>query len=480
MLRGRSKPPFSSLRRNLMYVPGMPGAHLQSTETDVLLINQPIGLTAENDEKALQLKDELASWLITDNPVPLEFEDEPGRIYYAVVVNTIEDFERFAISRRGTIQFLCPDPFGYGQELNANFPSDSVALTNHGTAEADPIFEFEVLQPITFAMIQNGSTDDEHVTGDVQYQMIGRPSDDEVEVVDAKVSVLYENGSTIDEWNNASIDMVDINVDSVDGVMGTDGAGIRPDDYGTPRERQRGPAVFKELPEGIQDFEIESTFDIISRRESENWRMVIYLHDENMNSIGHIGLKDNSRLYKRRVPLGRVGPHIGDDPDGISILGDASWHNDNARDTTLFYLRMKREGQQFSFYVGEWQNQKHINVWDGVHRDVNNEWQGKLKYITLFIGSYQDRGTPSRLRMNSVEVFELKSIVEDQTPYIAYPGDVITFDHKDDELLINGENRTDIKDFGGRFFKLKKGTNELHVLPEGAFDVSARYRERFR
>src|SRR5690606_38626397 len=140
-LRGRQKAPFAPLTRNIITVPGMPGGHLQSTDVEPLVINQPIGFRVKDDEHALQLKDELATWLITDEPVPLQFDDEPGRFYYAVVQNTGDDFEKFAELRQGTIQFLCLDPYAHGDEVIVEFPSDVVTVTNEGTTEADPVFE---------------------------------------------------------------------------------------------------------------------------------------------------------------------------------------------------------------------------------------------------------------------------------------------------------------------------------------------------
>src|SRR5699024_9465346 len=107
-------------------------------------------------------------------------------------------------------------------------------------------------------------------------------------------SVLYENGSTVDEWTHTeNRDMIgdDSNIDRLDGILNSDGAGIRIFTNGSVGDRQRGGAIFKELDSSIQDFEIESTFDIISRRESENFRTMIYFLDENMNSIGQMGIK---------------------------------------------------------------------------------------------------------------------------------------------------------------------------------------------
>jgi len=435
-----------------------------------MIIHQPSGFKFKDDEDMLSKKDELAEWLFTESVVPLQFDDEPGRTYHAVVQNSIDDFSRFADLRQGTIQFLVPDGYGYGEEKTSEFQSDSIIVNNKGTAEADPIFELTAKKKATFAMISNGSE---------EYNLIGTPADDDVQEVDVRTTVLYENGSTLDQWqhtNNRGMIADDSNIDSLDGELGTDGAGIRIERNGTPRNGQRGGAIFRELDTAIQDFEIESTFDIISRRDVENFRTMIYFLDENMNNIGHIGIKDNSRNQKRRVPLAQLGMHN----RGVGILGDSSMRMDNAPDTTLFYLRVKREGKRFNFYIGFWRNNRHEIVWNETFNDVNNEFQGRLKYITLFIGTYQDRPTPNRNRINSVEVFELSQATVDQTPYILYPGDVVLFDHKNDDILVNGEPRNDLKNFGGSFFKLKKGENMLTVTPENVFDTKVTFRDKFR
>lgn len=104
LLEGRVKAPFSPLRRDIVRTPN--GYRLKKTVREPLQILQPIGYVVEGDEHALNIKDELAKWLITDNLAPLEFDDEPGRTYWVLVQNTIEDFERFAYLRRGTIKFI--------------------------------------------------------------------------------------------------------------------------------------------------------------------------------------------------------------------------------------------------------------------------------------------------------------------------------------------------------------------------------------
>src|SRR5690625_851513 len=397
------------------------------------------------DKKSLRKKiDEVSAILETTEKIPIVFQDESDRTYFGEYAGAEQSVEYHHVGiHRGTI-YILRDKYKYGPEKNLLFHADIVTVENNGTAEALPVFELEATQKTTFAMISN--QDDE-------YNLVGQPADDDVQVVDTRKSVLYENGSTIDTWSTASLDMLDNHfVKNIGGTMTSDGAGIRANGYGTG-DKLHGPAVYKEI-EPIQDFEIETTFDIISRREEENFRMGINFLDENMNMLGHIGIKDNSRNYKRRTPLARYGPYRGAGRSNGNLIGD-SRKNDQARETTLFYLRAKRTGNTFDFYIGEWQNHKHIRSWHEVYRDVNNDYNGRLKYITLYITKWDDRPNPSRLRINSVEVFELSQATVDQTPYILYPGDVVLFDHKNDDILVNGEPRNDLKNFGGSFFSLK-------------------------
>lgn len=118
LLEGRRKPPFAPRQHNLLT--GKYISRVQQTRTAPLTIQQPVGFVVKDNQDALVIRDVLASWLITDEPVALSFDDEPGRTYFALVDNTIEDFERFSVIRRGTIQFLCPDGHGYGLTKTIN------------------------------------------------------------------------------------------------------------------------------------------------------------------------------------------------------------------------------------------------------------------------------------------------------------------------------------------------------------------------
>ena len=446
-------------------VTGMDGAHAASSRTPVRYLD--VTITAKGkDENSLHKKLERLDELIPrGKDLSIVFADEKDRTYHGRL-DAVQGEFLSNILYQATLSFICSDPFKYGSEKTVEFSEDSAIIENKGTATAKPIIELTAKEKSTFAMV---------TLGDEQYNLLGEPADDDVQIVDSRTSVLYENGSTIGDWQVATSQMVDEQHIEIAGEMGADAGGIRANDYGTGNGIH-GPAVFKEI-DPIRDFEIEATFDINSTRVSDSWRMGINFLDENLNMLGHIGLKDNSVYYQRRTPLARFGEWRGSGRQNGNLLGDAN-KIDNSRNLTLFYLRVKRVGNTFDFYIAEWRGAKHERSWHEVYRDVNNEYAGKLKYITLYIGNYADRYLPSRLRINSVEVFELATVEQDQTPYIIYPGDVVTFDHVNDDVLLNGELSKD--NFFGDFFELEKGQNHLTITPEGVFNTKIMYRERYR
>ena len=466
VLRGRKRPAWAQRKLTLLTVPRKPGAYLQGVETSVREIEVPIGLVAESIGDLQKMKEDLAAWLVTDEPKELIFEDEPDRIYYAIVDETL-DLEEIVRIGQGTIRFICPDPYKYGFEKEASFPSDVVSLNYEGTAPGDPVFELEVTDPVTFAVIQNQ---------DEEYMMIGRPADVEQEVVDSRVLVLDERGDTLSSWMDSPT-QVDSPYSNVDGQMGTDGTGIVPLDYGTGT-RWHGPALIKEISP-IQDFEVEMRCRVELTNVNQTFRIEFYLFDEYFNVLGKMAVMDATVRYNDIVAEGRYGEYRGDRSNYLIYSQNYS------RKINHFHglVRMRRIGQRFEFYVARLtdgvETPTHFDQFEEVWNDIGNQYQGRLKYVQIHIGKYADSGSALVPRINSIKVYELKNVTQDQTPYIAYPGDVITFDHQNSDILLNGESRMDLKQFGATFFKLKPGRNQFVVMPDNSFNVKVRFKERF-
>ncbi|CDQ41513.1 distal tail protein Dit [Virgibacillus salexigens] len=450
---------------SLLEVPGMSGAHLER----INLPPRPLGIEANikamNRQELRNKIDELNGILSVSEPVSIIFPDEPNVVYYGIPEQAGEDDE-FPFMHQGQLTIICPDPYKYEKEKTMEFGSDAGIVTNEGTTEVEPIFELEVTKKVPFALIQN-----QHE----EYMLIGTPVDVTSEVVDARTLLLEERGQTLDTWDSSPISLDN---GYVDGTFGTDNDGITVPSYGpdTTDPDWHGPALIKEVPVA-QDFEVEAMVQGRTTETSQTFRIEFSLFDENMNQLGKLAIKDDSLGIHRKKGEGRIGPYVGANENYMISSQNYSYDQD------YFYgmLRLKRVGKEFTFYITRVNNSnKHVQTLS--RRFINNlgDYLGKLKYIQIHIGKFADTDRAYAPKIDHIKVFQLAQVTVDQTPYIANVGDRIIFDHVNEEILINGEDRKDLKDFGGLFFTLKKGENQLITHPANSFQTTVKYRPKKR
>ncbi|WP_176555750.1 distal tail protein Dit [Virgibacillus ndiopensis] len=464
LLSGRSKSPFAPINNNLLHVPGMPGAHIISSDTDVLYINQPIGFVVKDDDHAQQILDELKRWLITDEPVELQFDDDPGRIYYAKVQGSMNDFEKFVDQRKGTIQFLCADPYNYGQEIPYTFPTNGVLdIENIGTAEANSIITLEVLAPITFAMIQNQNN---------EYILIGKP----VDVVTGSTfrkyeRILYSDATSLNGWTDALSGEID---GTVAGTMETNGTRFQAANYGTGSS-WHGPAKKHSLPEVLTDFRLEAFIAMFNAGATQVGRLELYLLDVNGNQVAKVATKDTRAGRALGWGEARAG-NVDDNHYLINEPGDidGNWNNFNG------ILRIEREGTKWRVYFAM------VDTSTGIHhtrrasewRDAEGLYSLNVAQVVVHMGQF-GTNQPIAGGIYSLSVFKINQ-QPGAIPYIAEPEDILTIDTKKEEVLRNGEDITDQVDFGTDFFKLQPGPNQLVSLPSDQFNSSLRYRPPYK
>ncbi|WP_182200087.1 distal tail protein Dit [Paraliobacillus salinarum] len=459
--RGRSKPPFAARRRNLITVPGYPGGHLQSTEVDPLTISQPVGFRIKDDADALVKQDELAEWLLTDEPVPLEFDDEPGRIYYAVVQNTLEDFEKMSLLRSGTIQFICPDPYAYGQEKAHGLTGQGTVINVAGTAEAKPVFELEVLEPVTFAMISNGD----------EYNLVGRPASASDQTFVREELVMHDDCTSLAGWITA--DKVDNG--KITGAMKSVNGAFVVDSVGTPVSPAvwQGPSIKRDIGATLENFRMATKVSL-NNLVGQTGMIEIYLLDAFGEIVAKIGIEDVWRGLKKvqgKFQMGEIGNR-----EAYYREADyaPAWNNFDG------ILQIFRDNGKLRPYFALIDN-KGKHVWvssEYSYNDVNNNYHTPITQIQIAFRMWP--GTEmSEAEIKDIKFWRYKK-EPDKVPYIAQPGDIITFDHTSDSVYLNGQNFMKEHAIGGTFFKLKKGDNTLAMLPDGAFNGSLIYRTRYK
>lgn len=121
VLRGRERPAWASKDREIV------NHRLTKTTTDSREISVPVKIDHKGFSDLQKIKEDLAGWLVTKHPKPLEFTDDPNRFYLAVVNGTM-DLDEFLYWGEGLIEFVCPDPFKYSDEKQININLSTTSL----------------------------------------------------------------------------------------------------------------------------------------------------------------------------------------------------------------------------------------------------------------------------------------------------------------------------------------------------------------
>ncbi|MGM0864546.1 MAG: distal tail protein Dit [Bacillota bacterium] len=449
-------------RINTFEVPGMDGlmeSNEHSTREREITVKYKI---SDNTNEGFRRRTTLLNGLLGGSKKELAFTDEDVVYYASLSVNELP--EENSNSLIGTLKFLCSDPKKYGPENPIVFSGDSAVINTSGSAESQPVFELEVLAPITFAMIQNQFD---------EYMMIGRPTSVESTAKEEYTLLLSDAMNTLTGWASATT----VTDGYIRGEIETDGASFRPKNFGTAvaPEKWQGPGLVKSLPEEVQDFEM----DCIVQNDNIGWgtgMVEVYLLDTLDRQVARIHLSDSwpgSDRIDGRVQLGydeyQRFPYITSAPGNIK-----NWNN--------FYglMKLQRRGNRWWFYFAKivdgkrvYVQQKHyIPPVDGIFKD-------KIAKIQVVFRIWPNT-TATRMNIFNLKIWRINSLAEDEVPIIADVGDKITFDHINEETLINGEDAKRHKDFGASYFTLKKGENQMILYPSGTFNASGKYRDSYK
>ena len=465
---GREKAPFAALRRNIVQMPGVPGARLQSTDTDPFVINQPVGFIVNDDQDALSKKDELASWLRTKKEVTLELSDEPGRTYYAVVQNTLEDFSRFVDQRKGTIQFLCLDPHSYGASITEPV-TDGMLLLNEGTAPAYPEFTFDVTEDLTQFSLTNESI--QNSRGESPSMMVGFPQAIDQQKFVREELIFQDGMSDTSSWTTAT----EVDNGYITGEMGVDSEGFYPSKVGEevlPNNWQ-GPSLMKGIGQSLQDFRIDILLHLENIGNDTTGIFDFYARDANGNVVGKIGLGDAWAGKQENFGFVQLGDYSNGFKRNANPDYPYGWNNFDGM------LRMEREQGKWMFYFA-------IIRSDGTH-----DWRRWIPYPDNegnYTAPITDIQVYTRLwpltdkagmHIKGIKIYKLNQPNQTtEIPIIARAGDKLTVNMKNAQVRRNGELLTSLSPFSTAF-PLNPGYNTLRIATNGSMSGSMTYRNTY-
>ncbi|PFF63332.1 distal tail protein Dit [Bacillus thuringiensis] len=470
--RGWKRPAWAPLRRNLLNAPSYQGARLLSTDTDMRVLSVPVGIIAPNGIGLERLKEEIASWLITEQPAELIFDIENERTYLAVVDEEF-NIDEFVDIGKGVLKFICPMPYKLGPTRTVEFQADERELVaniqNKGSVESNPIIEIEVTKPSTFLDVWNGDN----------YFRIGWPLRVDQVPVERNQRVMWDEMSTTVGWTNVpnAEDMVGGGAFKVDA-----GSRLVPVYLGeTNIKGWHGCIAKKNIPQGpLQDFIMQAYVGVRSSHPDQMGRVEIGLLDENSDYVARISMNDVHWQAEQNTGFAKLGNKKKPVSERVLINepGDhpTTWNQYRGR------LWLARTGNRWEAYISKflWNTEKDDSERFVVWEDENNVNMDKVAQVQISISQFSDNMFCTDMSIDDLKIWKVNMNTQDNPPYIFDVGDKVVIDTERSLVSINGKKAINLKDIFSDYPVVSKGSNKLEIMPSDVGIAKVTYRERYR
>ncbi|EGQ3439697.1 phage tail protein [Staphylococcus pseudintermedius] len=468
---------FYGIDRDVQYneVLGRPGGVLSHIKESVRTIEVNLLIDAYGTGRTLEdIVDEVVSWLTTNEPVPLIFDREPDKIYYAMTTGGL-DPSYFVTFAKVKANFVCLDPYKYAVNGNQNTAiSDSVSVVNSGTTDTPIIVEARALQNSNYYMISKGDED---------YFMIG---DDDLDkpLKDYSPLILEDESQTLSGWNKQStIDFTDnqtggkvggsfsqseskqsfyLNTDSVSGT-GWNGAMYK-----------------RSFSKQAQDFTTTVKFGV-NQKNKGAVRFAQYIYDSDNRVIASIGYTNPNAKQAIGTIIVTLFDQSGNQQTVYKYKNNPSLYK---LDSFVVYIRLTRKDNVFT--VKSWKYKEFPYplrkvAFDEHERqfvDGGNFYKRPVVSLSLY-SAKNGNNNVMPLYIFGTYTRELLPRPTNARDMIIKKGDLITIDMATKNVLVNEESFLSEKTFGSNYFNVDKGHTELVINPPGIFDTTVKWQDRF-
>ncbi len=475
VLLGFSRPAWAPIERDILKVPAKAGGYLLQTNTDVRTIKVPVILKS-SAATMQKTKEDLANWLVTDNPCELIFDDEPDRTYMAVI-NGEDSLEELIFRGKGELIFICPNPYKLGAVQTKQFQNNvdgnlQADINNPGSVESNPVIDITVGAQSPFLDVWNGD----------DYFRLGYPTAVKTKVVKQDERLIWDEMTNLTIWEAIT---GKIGIYKSSGAMKVwQGYAFTPNSYGTgANDEWHGPFMKRTIPNTsgvIQDFKL----DVQMNFQSEHWnrmgKTVVMLLDANDNVIVELAMADEYMSHEMTTAQAIIDP-------GSSrkwIADEMGMHSDTFNDFRG-HVSVARRGKEWSFYFAKYRKNTEIDdasfvrTWRD-NSDSNPMTARPVAKIAVGCIAYGTNPPVDVAFIEDVKFWKINTLNVDETPYIFDVGDKIRIDTERSLVTINGKNVIGLKDIFSRFPSVKRGANAIIVRPYNVGSAQMTYREMYK
>jgi predicted phage tail component-like protein len=471
-LNGTTIPPFVRVHqvrrpihppiiRATVKVPGRNGIILSATSFDESRIYLEFGISFISKEELESKISQLVAWLYHEEPVPLVLSGSEK--YYQVQVEGETHWETLRRIGKGTITFLCIDPFRYGKEhiIPLHSSTDPILITNPGV---------ETYPQINLTFHQ--STPEFTILSGKNFLYFGQSAPvDTVTPTPKRTRILYDDGTSATGWTTG----VGVDGGTIQGSLESPGSHLRQAgaDFGTGTT-WHGAAGIKMLNKELQDFTLEAHIAFKSADVRQIARLEIYLLDLYHHRIGKIAMVDTTAQANSPVLEARAG----------SLSTGFYFTNTDVKKGfyTNFYGKwtLQRVGTSWTFEVAKKDTKgKYIDSRSWKYQDRNHQYHTPIAGIQLHFGAYATYPPYPTFYLDDLTIWE-ENVIDPatQVPNIFEAGDQLRVDNETGETLKNGSPFFEALNPAGSYIYLQKGINQISISPAIATG-EIRFRERW-
>ncbi len=468
---------FYGIDRDVQYneVLGRPGGVLSHIKESVRTIEVNLLIDAYDTGRTLEdIVDEVVSWLTTNEPVPLIFDREPDKIYYAMTTGGL-DPSYFVTFAKVKANFVCLDPYKYAVDGNQNTAiSDAVSVVNSGTADTPVIVEARALQNSNYYMISKGDED---------YFMIG---DDDLDkpLKDYSPLILEDESQTLSGWNKQStIDFTDNRTGGKVGgsfIVSDSKQSFYLNNDSVSGNGWNGAMYKRSFSKQAQDFTTTVKFGI-NQKNKGAVRFAQYIYDSDNRVIASIGYTNPNAKQAIGTIIVTLFDQSGNQQTVYKYKNNPSLYK---LDSFVVYIRLTRKDDVFT--VKSWKykefpyplRKKAFDEHERQFVDGGNFYQRPVVALSLY-SAKNGSNNVMPLYIFGTYTRELLPRPTNARDMIIKKGDLITIDMATKNVLVNEESFLSEKTFGSNYFNVDKGHTELVINPPGIFDTTVKWRDRF-
>ncbi|EGQ3771421.1 phage tail protein [Staphylococcus pseudintermedius] len=468
---------FYGIDRDVQYneVLGRPGGVLSHIKESVRTIEVNLLIDAYGTGRTLEdIVDEVVSWLTTNEPVPLIFDREPDKIYYAMTTGGL-DPSYFVTFAKVKANFVCLDPYKYAVNGNQNTAiSDAVSVVNAGTADTPIIVEARALQNSNYYMISKGDED---------YFMIG---DDDLDkpLKDYSPSILSDEFKSLTGWSKIGSGQIQDTI--FGGIVGgsfkleKNKEGFEVSTF--PEGAEWIGAQYKRgFSKALKDFKI-IVKAVIYQKSKGAGKIAYHLYDTDNRLLATLGYINSSGGEPNGKFIFNLFNQSGDQ---IKIFEARNVPLINKMDTLIIYLSLERISDVFNLKVWLFDHDKDpkrtrpLQIVNKTYRDGGNFYQRQVASVSVYEAKNNKINKMMKMHALGIYLFEKLPKPIGARDMIIKKGDLISIDMSTKNVLVNEESFLSEKTFGSDFFNVDKGHTELVINPPGIFDTTVKWQDRF-